>query len=314
MSADLFADMLGWLTVALGAVALGLVWLLSRRTRKTNRWSLALAMVVFGLAAAGAVLLEQSWQVVGSLAGLAVLIPVVALFRANAERVAVVLSALLSRPYFHGAALLIAGLALGATQLTRMDQALANEVANTDHILSALETVELVAEEALIASTDQGASIPLYAPSEESLTPTTNAHERQFLHDLKLDLNLLRTGSPDSRYNCHGWVFGGGRCWIRGAAVNTILQDNGYQVVSRPAPGDVAIFRNGTGEVAHTALVRMVTADGVILLESKWGKLGRYIHTATQHGYASCSCTYYHSQRGSHVVRGLELERTTGGL
>src|SRR5207248_516297 len=50
-------------------------------------------------------------------------------------------------------------------------------------------------------------------------------------------------------------------------------------------------------------------ADGVVLVESKWGQLGRYIHTCADHIYGDNTCTYYRSSRTGHVLRGLQGPR-----
>src|SRR5262249_9036483 len=83
------------------------------------------------------------------------------------------------------------------------------------------------------------------------------------------------------------------------------LQDNRYSAVSSPRAGDLAVYHNPSGEVTHTGIVRLA-ADGLILIESKWGQLGRFVHTPTEHCYTDSTCTSYRSPRTSHLLRGLE--------
>jgi hypothetical protein len=67
----------------------------------------------------------------------------------------------------------------------------------------------------------------------------------------------------------------------------------------------VAVFRNANGEVAHSGIVRGTNAEGKVLIESKWGRLGRFVHTDDQHCYTDTVVTYYHTRRGGHLLRGL---------
>jgi hypothetical protein len=107
-------------------------------------------------------------------------------------------------------------------------------------------------------------------------------------------------------------VFAGGKFWVRGIAVPDILKDNGYYAVANPRLGDIAIFRDDKDVVAHTALVRGRGTKEAVLLESKWGKLGRYIHTADKHLYMGYKIQYYRTGRGSHTLSGLpDPELTT---
>ena len=55
-----------------------------------------------------------------------------------------------------------------------------------------------------------------------------HAGEMGYLTRRRLETALIRTDEADVRYNCHGFVFTGGRYWIRGGYVEHILKDNGY--------------------------------------------------------------------------------------
>ena len=58
----------------------------------------------------------------------------------------------------------------------------------------------------------------------------------------------------------------------------------GYEPVSTPQPGDIVVYWGDAGEPAHSGIVRAVGSEGLVVIESKWGRLGRYLHlTAISH-------------------------------
>jgi hypothetical protein len=121
-----------------------------------------------------------------------------------------------------------------------------------------------------------------------------NAHDRVI---------YVPTGWQDC--NCHGFVFTGGRYAVEGSSVPWILADNDYAPVAHPRPGDLAVYGNGTC-ISHTGLVCGTTREGAILVESKWGGIGRFIHLHDKdHLYQSQICTFYRSPRPGHLLRGI---------
>jgi hypothetical protein len=161
------------------------------------------------------------------------------------------------------------------------------------------------------ARTDRGALIPLLAVNPDEPKPVADeaglfagkAHKGQF--------SRIRTGPPGGP-NCHGWVYAGGRFLIMSEHVEVILRDNGYQPVAAPQAGDLAIFRDESGGVCHSAVVRGVYETGLVLLESKWGHLGRYLHTPEGYAYSD-SWRYYRSPRRGHLLAGLGASRDEEG-
>ena len=115
---------------------------------------------------------------------------------------------------------------------------------------------------------------------------------------------VIRTSEADQECNCHGWVFAQGRFWVRGANVDAILEDNGYVTTETAQPDDVVIYRNAKGKVIHSALVRSVASEG-LLVESKWGKTGRFIHPHDRHPYVDARCSFYRSPRQGHLLRDM---------
>jgi hypothetical protein len=157
-------------------------------------------------------------------------------------------------------------------------------------------------------TTDRGRVIPLF---------TLRATADQFAHLLakakQQDVEIrqvvaptdgmIRTAPPDLLYDCHGWVFTGGRYFIAGRDIEWILLDNDYQLVLEPEPGDLAIYRDSTGTIRHSGIVVAITNNNMPLVESKWGYIGRYISPAYTRTYR-LSCTFYHSSRNGHCLRG----------
>jgi hypothetical protein len=159
--------------------------------------------------------------------------------------------------------------------------------------------------------TDLGRRIHLAVPGrpvpEADLIGVENDHFRT--HDLNRKA-IVRT-RPDPSHNCHGWIFTGGRYWIAGDEVDDILSDNHYTQVSTPAAGDLAVYRDANGNVAHSGVV--ISVNGGTLVESKWGPLGRYIHLTEDHPFGGV-CEFHRSARRGHLLGGLTLEesRTVG--
>jgi hypothetical protein len=207
---------------------------------------------------------------------------------------------LLARPLAQSAALLLAGCSLLAWQLIALDRRQEAALRETEARLAALPPPgDLEPVTHVTALTDAGAPVPLWrVPAGPRV-----AAEDDYARLGGLSFRLIQTAPADLGYNCHGWVFTGGKHLLRGRSVEVILRDNRYRAAPRPAEGDLAVFRDGSGQVTHTALVRGLGERGMVLLESKWGAGGRYVHTATHHAYSEDACTYYRSPRGGHLLR-----------
>jgi len=146
--------------------------------------------------------------------------------------------------------------------------------------------------------TDRGRSVQMMrAIDDPEAVALTDA---AYVHSLGLDFKVIQTAPSDLSYNCHGWVFGDGKAWISGESVDSILEDNQYQSTTDPAVGDVVVFRDSSRKVSHTALIRAIMDDGTILVESKWGGMGRYRHTLDNNAYKSHEATFYTSSRAGH--------------
>lgn len=153
-----------------------------------------------------------------------------------------------------------------------------------------------------LAWTDRGTPVLLLAinPNEPANAPL----EPVLLEAHDVAFRVIRTGASGGP-NCHGWVYGQGRFLIFSDDVDTILCDNGYRVVTRPQAGDLVVYRDEQGSVCHSAVVCDVYETGMVLLESKWGHLGRYLHRPEDYPY-SRAWDYYRSNREGHALLGLD--------
>jgi hypothetical protein len=226
------------------------------------------------------------------------------------ERLARVGLAALRNPQFQGALLVLSGVALLVAHVCLLEWALAAEASQLEEKLDVSATpLSLVWEGT--AYTDAGKVVALCTADDSAeLVPADENVELAHRH---LTYKVMRLSPADVACNCHGWVFAAGCYWIRSASIETILADNGYAVAKRPRVGDVAIYRDPAGTISHSGLVRSVTRDGPILIESKWGRLGRYVHQPADIPVAHSKCSYYRSKRVGHLLRGLPDRGTRPG-
>jgi hypothetical protein len=118
----------------------------------------------------------------------------------------------------------------------------------------------------------------------------------------------FQRGPASYQSNCHGWVFAAGQYWIDDNDVETILRENGYEVVASPKPGDLAVYRSGEC-ILHTAVVRYVSPGLPVLVEGKWGAGRVYLHAADASPYGA-GITYYRSPRPGHQLACLVMTRS----
>jgi hypothetical protein len=153
-----------------------------------------------------------------------------------------------------------------------------------------------------VAQTDKGRHIRLFRMPEQALpTPMLDTMEGEMAHEWGLSMRVIRTKPPDRAADCHGWIFADGRYWMVGADVETILQDNDYQTVTDPAPGDLVIYRSASNPITHSGLVYSVNGSKV-MVESKWAWLGCYLHSAESQPYGGRP-VYYRSPRPRHNLK-----------
>ncbi len=300
------------LSLGVGAALLG-VALLPGRASSSRRRRLAVALAFLALAAVATWLpplaefsaLRMPLLALAGAAGLCLL-----LSGSYPRRLAAAALALAGRPRLQGAALLAAGLlAIAALPwlLERQVYGTAGKAGFATNPRNALAH-----QRQLTAYTDRGAPVDVFDVGEHGAQASDLTAEAELARPQALGLHLIRTAPPDEASNCHGWVFTGGRYLVDGGDVDRILQDNGYDAVTAPRVGDLVIYRLGEGNISHTALVRVVTDDGLVLLESKWSSLGRYLHRPEDYCPGS-TWAYYRSPRQGHLLRGLDPNDPTPG-
>jgi hypothetical protein len=125
--------------------------------------------------------------------------------------------------------------------------------------------------------------------------------ERKFLANTRQDVaTLVRLVEPHTACNCHGWVFAAGLFGIDECHIPSVLADNGYTPVAEAREGDLAIYWSGE-RVAHSGIVHSVAPDAGVLVASKWGPFGVYLHAPASHPFPG-ACRFYHSARGGHTM------------
>jgi hypothetical protein len=120
----------------------------------------------------------------------------------------------------------------------------------------------------------------------------------------------IQRAGDDARSNCHGWVFAGGQYLITGSGVQMILDDNGYRQVIQPQPGDVIVYRDSGNQIVHTGLVQTAFDDGQVLVESKWGVSGVFLHLPEDQPYTRAFGYYRRAtanRREPHLVQAVTV-------
>lgn len=147
--------------------------------------------------------------------------------------------------------------------------------------------------------TDKGSRLPVFGwnVSDEEFRTFSTMTEKNYSEKYQ----LIRREVSLEESNCHGWVFTEGKYLLFGEQVEQILRENGYRVVEKPVVGDIIVYRNISGAVLHSGLVRSVFDDGAVLIESKWGIGARYLHQPLDQPYGDLF-RYYHTDRGNHSV------------
>jgi hypothetical protein len=164
---------------------------------------------------------------------------------------------------------------------------------------------ELADEGDAQARTDRGSPIRLVRPKDPVTSRRMRWLEGQVLGGLIQSGRLVRTGPADVRCNCHGWVFTGGRFWVMWEEVAQVLQENGYTPAAAAAAGDLVVYRDESGVINHTGVVRSAAGEGAVFVESKFCWQGLFVHRVEDTEYGQ-SYTFYHTERGGHRLAGLE--------
>lgn len=112
---------------------------------------------------------------------------------------------------------------------------------------------------------------------------------------------VIRLREADHLSNCHGFVFADARFAIEDSEVPFILTDNQYVEVSGPLENDLVIYHDSDGIVTHSGIIRFLVPNGPVLVESKWGPLGVYLHPVENSPYGS-DYSFFHTSRPTHTL------------
>lgn len=100
----------------------------------------------------------------------------------------------------------------------------------------------------------------------------------KLLNDPQYAFQFIRTAPADVSYNCHGWTFRAGKRSVGDSEVQEWINSSRYKpVLTRPMPYDIVIYYQNNN-ICHSGIVQSISRNGIILVESKWGTLGRFIH------------------------------------
>lgn len=298
---DPIFDVLLGFSLGLLALVIGAVGLLVRGVRTgTIGWPLPLALGVLlagpALGLALSVSTHFSSLALGLLSGFFALLALARMsINPFGNRVA---SRFLRQGWVPSTSLALLGLGLISWHVFALERERVRELGSGDTTLSHRVPPEFEPIPGKFVETDKGRRLQLMRLVH--VQEADDEEEATYLRSLGLDHHLIQTGPRDDSYNCHGWVFADSKGWILGESVDSILEDNQYHTISKPQLGDVVLFRNSVRKVTHSSIVRAVLDDGTILIESKWGFLGRYTHTLEQHAYRSHQPVFYRSTRMGH--------------
>lgn len=154
-----------------------------------------------------------------------------------------------------------------------------------------------------LALTDRNHPVPVYR-----LTDDTSEAADELDGTIVDSLNsVIQRSPPNSLTNCHGWVFLDSQFLISGEAVQQILDDNGYEFVDEPKAGDVIIYRDANRNIVHSGIVRGVLNDDTVIIESKWGTEGTFLHDPEGTPYVA-EFEYFRSPRDNHRVKVVPVD------
>jgi len=292
--------------VFLGSVGagLGLAGLMSRSLRRTAAVPAMLAAILAAtaLALAGAGLPHDAW--LGPLFVAGFCAAIAALRSDYVGRIVHAVLAVASRPKLQWAALVVVSPA-AAIGWQWVSEPVIEEWSRPPDLVAAHEPVPLLRHGKQTAWTDYGRTIPLYSPAAPASAANLSACDNAVFTNGDFAARALRVGPPTDSFNCHGWTFSHGLYWIQGPDAETILADNGYLLVAEPQPGDLIIYRGyGGGPIQHSGIVFSAGPDRPVLVQTKWGKGGLYVHPPKDMPYPG-DYFYYRSPRTGHLLHGI---------
>lgn len=150
--------------------------------------------------------------------------------------------------------------------------------------------------------TDEGTKIAAYRLTDEKFEPDAILAQLKRTAPTRPEA-AISVRPPEIEANCHGWVFADGQAIICGDSIDCILLENDYRPVESPEPGDLIVYRDSGAAVLHTGVVKAVGREAFVLIESKWGVYGTYLHESRQQSYSPIFA-FYRSPRRGHRLQG----------
>jgi hypothetical protein len=292
------------LTAGFGLTLVGLINLLAGRMPA----SLRVAGVALGCLISLAVAITVAGPQAGWITGLALAGGLMSCAALASQRFRSAMAAI-TQPAARWVLLAAAGLIIVGTGIAHFEiteQAIHDADMRDLDILG--EGLQAPISEYVVALTDRGTRLELGLVTTPRDQAELNDLEERFLRRSTFDLKVIRRGPADEHANCHGWVFTEGRYHVGGTLVDQILDDNNYEPVTNPRPGDLVVYRQDQ-QVTHTAVVRYVTPGMPVMVEGKWGTIGVFLHPVDQSCYG-INYTYYRSPRQGHLLESINTEST----
>jgi hypothetical protein len=311
MATEHLTQLLPAVCAGFGLLATGGVNLLL--VRRSLRLRALATLVVLGITLSAAAALNQDGVTLATARLLAFgLIPCLMLSIPRiVERTARLLATFQNASLRYGL-LAIAGLSLVVVSVVICERE-DDEFATLDakHLEAARGSAPLVPTTRARAVTDKGTQLVLHEPALPRSDTDLREEEERVLRNARLDDQVIRRCKGDVWSNCHGWVFTEGRFIICHDTLELILDENGYTEAQDPEPGDVVVYGN-RGAIAHTGIVRYVTEGLPVMVESKWGALGVFMHAVDKSPYGT-QYSFFRSHRHGHLLTGLGDTNTPKG-
>jgi hypothetical protein len=147
------------------------------------------------------------------------------------------------------------------------------------------------------ARTDKGRAVALF---HFAIHTAADEVERFMRASETVQTQVIRLEGANPAANCHGWVFTGGAYGVRDSDVRLILEDHQYETTNEPREGDLALYFQD-GQLTHAGLARRPDPRGPILVESKWGPFGLYLHPPEKQPFSGL-CQFFRSPRPGHLL------------
>lgn len=291
-----------WLVVMTLSVciSLGNLWKLSSRSeRLLERWqrviSVATAIVLCLTAVDGLNFVQQKltadYRVFGTVLVIAATAGIMRLHLSHTK-----LAHLVFRRRISGWLIILTSIALSGWSYHRFHERLSPAPHKPPIVVKTPGPKKLIHE--FVAVTDRNRPISVYRLSDAE----SDANDTGDSVVMDVAESTIQRGPPSLDANCHGWVFLDSQFMINGDAVQHILDDNAYELVEEPKPGDVIIYRDVNRHIIHSGLVRGILNDDTVIIESKWGTEGVFLHDPDGTPY-TVDYEYYRSPRSDHRVK-----------